>query len=120
MENQLDRSLAALADPTRRMILKLLLERDMTVTEIAAQFDMTLAGVSKHLRTLAKAGLISRRREGRTNWCRIELDGLGPAHSWLQEFGYLDQRVLETLEILIDRSSGSASDRSDLFLPQED
>ena len=103
MKCNLDRIFAALADPTRRRILQLLLERDMTVTEIAAKFEISLAGISKHLQILLKSKLMTRRKEGRNYWCQIELEGLQPAAIWLQEFGYVDEQLLNTLESLIDQ-----------------
>ena len=102
MDSHLDATFAALSDPTRRRILKLLLSHDMTVTDIAEEFTMTLAGISKHLQILSKAGLISRQRQGRIHWCRIEIDGLGRAFSWMQDFGFVDRQILNALECIID------------------
>ena len=65
MAQSLDIVFSALADPTRRAILGMLLEDDMAVTDVAAPFQISLAAISKHLGILADAGLISRERRGR-------------------------------------------------------
>ena len=70
-EAELDRTFAALADPTRRNILKMLAKGEATVSTLAAPFDMSLPAVSKHLKVLERAGLIERRREGRSLHCRL-------------------------------------------------
>jgi DNA-binding transcriptional ArsR family regulator len=77
-EQRLDLIFSALADPTRRRILSMLLEDDMAVTDVAAPFEMSLAAVSKHLVVLAGAGLIRQEKRGRITWCQIEPDGLAP------------------------------------------
>lgn len=105
MSANLDTTFSALSDPTRREILKLLLARDLTVTEIAKKFTMTLAGISKHLQILSKAGLITRQRDGRNHRCRIEIDGLRDAFAWMQEFGFIDRQILDALECMIDQNS---------------
>ncbi|MGB1509258.1 MAG: metalloregulator ArsR/SmtB family transcription factor, partial [Paracoccaceae bacterium] len=64
METQIDLIFAALADPTRRDILVMLLEDDMAVTDVAEPFDMSLAAISKHLGILTRAGLISQEKRG--------------------------------------------------------
>ena len=68
----LDRTFAALADPTRRAILARLSEGHATVGELAEPFDMSLPAVSKHLKVLQQAGLIERRRDGRTQICAVQ------------------------------------------------
>lgn len=72
----LDAVFAALADPTRRAILAMLLEDDMAVTDVAEPFGISLAAISKHLATLAAAGLIVQERRGRINWCKLDPDGM--------------------------------------------
>ena len=69
MSHKLNQIFSALADPTRRDILMMLLEDDMAVTDIADPFDMSLAAISKHLIVLANAGLIAQERRGRVKWC---------------------------------------------------
>ncbi|MDP2086555.1 MAG: metalloregulator ArsR/SmtB family transcription factor, partial [Gemmobacter sp.] len=89
---------AALADPTRRAILALLLEDDMAVTDVADPFEMSLAAISKHLQVLAEAGLISQEKRGRVKWCRLEPDGLRAASVWMQGFGQFEPVDLDGFE----------------------
>lgn len=97
----LDAVFAALADPTRRAILRMLLEDDMAVTDVADPFDMSLAAVSKHLGLLAAAGLISQERRGRVKWCKLEPDGLRAASVWMQGFGQFDPVDLDAFEVFL-------------------
>ena len=80
----LSRTFAALADPTRRTILGRLAEGEATVNELAAPFDMSLQAVSKHLKVLEAAGLISRGRNAQYRPCRIEPAALDPATDWIE------------------------------------
>ncbi|WP_298430771.1 helix-turn-helix transcriptional regulator [uncultured Jannaschia sp.] len=77
----------ALADPTRRRILRMLATDDMTIAEVADRFDMTRAAVKKHLTILEDGNLISVRAEGRARRNAINADGLRPLFDW---FGYFD------------------------------
>lgn len=79
-------TLAALADPTRRAILTRLAEGEATVGELAAPFDMTLQAVSRHLKVLEGAGLISRGRVAQARPCRLEAAPLHAAHGWLERY----------------------------------
>ena len=98
MTGSLDTTFAALADPTRRRILTLLLEDDMAVTDVAEPFEMSLAAVSKHLGVLTAAGLISQERRGRVKWCKLEPDALRAAAVWMQAFGMLGPLDLDAFE----------------------
>lgn len=102
MERNLDLIFAALTDPTRRAILSMLLEDDMAVTDVAAPFDMSLAGVSKHLSILAAAGLISQERRGRVKWCKLEPDALREASVWMQGFGQFEPINLDAFERFLE------------------
>ncbi|WP_142662527.1 ArsR/SmtB family transcription factor [Paracoccus laeviglucosivorans] len=95
---QLDAIFAALADPTRRAILGMLLEDDMSVTDVAAPFEMSLAAISKHLAVLAGAGLIRQERRGRIIWCKLEPESLRSASVWMQGFGQFDPVDLDDFE----------------------
>lgn len=97
-DDPLSTTFAALADPTRRAILALLLEDDMAVTDVAEPFAMSLAAISKHLQILADAGLISQEKRGRVKWCKLEPDGLRIATVWMQGFGQFDPVDLDGLE----------------------
>jgi DNA-binding transcriptional ArsR family regulator len=104
---------SALADPTRRAILAMLLEDDMAVTDVAAPFAMSLAAVSKHLAVLADAGLISQDRRGRVKWCQLDPDGLRTAQVWMAGFGLLDGIDLDAFETFLARELADAPDPAD-------
>ncbi|TVS04133.1 MAG: ArsR family transcriptional regulator [Rhodobacteraceae bacterium] len=94
----LDLVFMAIADPTRRAILAMLLEDDMAVTDVAEPFAMSLAAISKHLGILANAGLISQEKRGRVKWCKLEPDALREASVWMQAFGQFEPVNLEAFE----------------------
>ncbi len=98
MTDPLDTVFAALADPTRRAILSMLLEDDMAVTDVAEPFQMSLAAISKHLAILAAAGLISQEKRGRVKWCKLEPDSLRGASVWMQSFGQFEPVNLDAFE----------------------
>ncbi|MFT6606908.1 MAG: ArsR/SmtB family transcription factor [Paracoccaceae bacterium] len=102
MTHSLDTSFAALADPTRRAILMMLLEDDMAVTDVAEPFEMSLAAISKHLTILANAGLISQEKRGRVKWCKLEPEALRPASIWMQSFGQFEALDLDAFERFLD------------------
>lgn len=77
---------AALADPTRRAILARLAHGDASVNDLAAPFDMSLPAVSKHLKVLERAGLISRGREAQWRPCRLEAAALQPVDEWIAQY----------------------------------
>ena len=80
----LSTTFAALADPTRRAILAKLAEGEATVNELAAPFDMSLQAVSKHLKVLEHAGLISRGQQAQYRPCRFEAEPLDEAVEWVE------------------------------------
>ena len=98
MAHKLNQIFSALADPTRRDILIMLLEDDMAVTDIAEPFDMSLAAISKHLIILSKAGLILQERRGRVKWCKLDTEAMHSAFIWMQSFGRLDPINLDSFE----------------------
>ena len=98
MADRLDIIFAALADPTRRRILAMLLEDDMAVTDVAEPFEMSLAAVSKHLTLLGRSGLISQEKRGRVKWCKLEPDALRDASVWMQGFGQFEPVNLDAFE----------------------
>ncbi len=102
MTDQLSLVFAALADPTRRAILTMLLEDDMAVTDVAAPFDMSLAAISKHLGVLADAGLVTREKRGRVIWCKLDPDALKSASVWMQGFGQFEPVDLDAFERFLD------------------
>lgn len=102
MSTALDTVFAALADPTRRAILIMLLEDDMAVTDVAEPFEMSLAAISKHLGILTRAGLISQEKRGRVKWCKLEPDALRDASVWMQSFGQFEAVNLEAFERFLE------------------
>ncbi|WP_293446936.1 metalloregulator ArsR/SmtB family transcription factor [Planktotalea sp.] len=102
MSHPLDTTFAALADPTRRAILSMLLEDDMAVTDVAEPFEMSLAAVSKHLGILTKAGLISQEKRGRVKWCKLEPDALKGASVWMQGFGQFEELDMDAFERFLE------------------
>ena len=110
MADRLDIIFAALADPTRRRILAMLLEDDMAVTDVAEPFEMSLAAVSKHLGLLSRAGLISQEKRGRVKWCKLEPDALRDASVWMQGFGQLEPVNLDAFERFLDTELPSQKD----------
>lgn len=91
-------TLSALADPTRRAILARLSRGEATVNELAAPFDMSLPAVSKHLKVLEKAKLISRGRSAQWRPCRLESEPLQAVDGWLEDYRILWENRLDRLE----------------------
>ena len=94
----LDATFAALADPTRRAILARLASGEASVNELAEPFDMTLPGVSKHLKVLERAGLISRGRVAQSRPCRLEAAPLGEAADWVEGYRRFWEGSFDRLE----------------------
>jgi DNA-binding transcriptional ArsR family regulator len=103
MTQPLDTIFAALADPTRRNILAMLLEDDMAVTDVAEPFEMSLAAISKHLGVLTAAGLVSQEKRGRVKWCKLEPDALREASVWMQAFGQMEAIDLDAFEAFLTK-----------------
>jgi len=82
----LSATFSALADPTRRAILARLADGEATVTQIAAPFDMSLPGVSKHLRVLQRAGLIEQGRDAQWRPCRLDAEPLRDVAAWVGQY----------------------------------
>lgn len=109
MSVTLDTIFAALADPTRRAILAMLLEDDMAVTDVAEPFEMSLAAISKHLAVLTTAGLISQEKRGRVKWCQLEPDALRSASVWMQGFGQFEPIHLDAFERFLATELGESA-----------
>ncbi len=97
----LDATFAALADPTRRAILARLAEGEASVMELAAPFAMSQPAVSKHLKVLEQAGLISRGRDAQRRPCRIEAAPLREATGWLERYRQVWEHNYERLDALL-------------------
>jgi DNA-binding transcriptional ArsR family regulator len=95
--DKLSLTLSALADPTRRGILARLATGEATVTELAAPYDMSLAAVSKHLKVLEGAGLISRGRDAQYRPCRLEAGPLRDVAGWLEDYRKFWEASLDRL-----------------------
>src|SRR6476620_10199454 len=106
----LDRTFAALADPTRRAILARLASGQASVTELAAPFSMSLPAVSKHLKVLERAGLISRGRRAQWRPCRLEPEPLKEASDWLEEYRRLWEERLDRLDEYMRTLQGKEQD----------
>jgi DNA-binding transcriptional ArsR family regulator len=99
---RLDATFAALADPTRRAILARLASGEASVTELARPFAMSQPAISKHLKVLEHAGLISRSRDRQRRPCRIEAKPLAEANGWLEGYRRLWEANFERLDTLLD------------------
>jgi len=101
VDNRLDATFTALADPTRRGMLAALAEGEKAVGELAAPYRMSLAGAAKHVGVLARAGLIERRKVGRRQLCRIRADRLKDASEWLAQWERFWITRLDALESVL-------------------
>jgi DNA-binding transcriptional ArsR family regulator len=99
---RLNATFAALADPTRRAILARLASGTASVSELAAPFSISQAGVSKHLKVLENAGLISRSREAQRRPRRLDARPLGEASSWLEGYRQFWEGRFQRLDALLD------------------
>ena len=100
---ELDRVFSALADPTRRAILRRLSDRPATINEIAKPFRVSLNAISKHVMTLERAGMLRREVRGRQHYCWIEPGPLGQANEWLEHYRQFWEQRLEALETYVVR-----------------
>lgn len=82
--DNLNKIFHALADSTRREIVHMMAQKERTVSELAEPFDMSLAGISKHIKVLERANLVERSVNGRTHICRLNTESLSQAAEWLQ------------------------------------
>jgi DNA-binding transcriptional ArsR family regulator len=111
--DRLDRTFAALADPTRRAILARLAAGDASVTEVAEPFRMTLSAVSKHLKVLERAGLIARGRERQWRPARLEAGPLKEVAEWTERYRRFWEESYERLDEYLDELQGRGKERSD-------
>src|SRR5213082_4032865 len=101
----LDRTFAALADPTRRRILAHLARGDRCVTDLARPHNMSLPAVSKHLRVLEKAGLLRRRRYGRVHEMQLNAEPLKKAAQWVEEYRRFWEGSLDRLAAYLEKTN---------------
>lgn len=100
--DHLDAVFVALADPTRRAILARLVEGDASVMELAAPFDMSQPAISKHIKMLERAGLVSRSRDAQRRPVRIEGPALKAATDWLEDYRQVWEQNYARLDSLLD------------------
>lgn len=108
---KLDRTFAALADPTRRRILAHLARGDQRVTDLARPHKMSLPAISKHLRVLEKAGLLRRRRYGRVHEMQLEAEPLKQAAQWVEEYRKFWEGSLDRLAAYLEETKPAAAKR---------
>ena len=101
----LDITFSALSDPTRRAIISKLAKGEMPIMELASPFDMSLPAVSKHIRVLEKAGLLSRRKQGRVYYCRLNARPLREATKWLAFYQQFWDAKLDSLSNFLEERS---------------
>lgn len=99
---RLDATFTALADPTRRAILARLMEGDASVMELAEPFAMSQPAISKHLKMLERAGLISRGRDAQRRPCRIQGEALKEATGWLEQYRKVWEGNFRRLDALLE------------------
>jgi DNA-binding transcriptional ArsR family regulator len=99
----LSATFAALADPTRRAILGRLLNGECSVGELAEPFDMSLPAVSKHLRVLERAGLITQKRQAQWRHCRIEGAPLKEVFDWTDHYRHIWEERLDRLDVYLQQ-----------------
>jgi DNA-binding transcriptional ArsR family regulator len=100
--DSLSQTFAALADPTRRAMLERLSRGEATVNELAAPFDMTLAAVSKHLRVLESAGLVTRSRDAQYRPAQLDARPLAAASGWISDYARFWEQNADALEAYLD------------------
>lgn len=102
---QLDATFSALADPTRRAIIARLSKSSATVNELAEPFNISLPAISRHLKVLEGAGLISREVEAQKRRCRLRPEALIPAEDWIEKTRAFWNKHFVALEIYLDETS---------------
>jgi DNA-binding transcriptional ArsR family regulator len=110
MTDPLSAVLSALADPTRRAIVARLAEGEATVNEIAAPFGISLPGISRHLKVLEAAGLISRGREAQWRPCRLEASALKGVDEWLASYRRFWSESFDRMESYISEMKKEKND----------
>src|SRR5215510_687874 len=109
--DRLDMTFAALADPTRRAILARLALGEASVMELAEPFAMTQPAISKHLKVLERAGLISRSRDAQRRPCRLEAKPLAEATEWLERYRQYWETSFQRLDALLDEMKSDVKKR---------
>jgi len=113
LDSRLDTVFHALGDPTRRGMLANLAVGEKSVGELAEPFAMTFAGASKHVKVLEEAGLIARRRVGRTHLCSLRAEPLAEAERWLRQWERFWTFRLDRLQALVEADKTSKETSND-------
>lgn len=108
---ELDSIFYALADPTRRQILKMVGEQTRTITELAEPFRMTLAAVSKHIKVLERARLVKRTKQGRVHHCELDAAPLAKAEECIQFYQNFWNERLDHLALYLEREANAGKKR---------
>ncbi len=108
---RLDELFAALADPTRRAILERLKEGEATVSELVEPFDMSQPAISRHLRVLERAGLVSRHRDAQRRPARLEPEALKDVAEWVGEYMRFWSGSFDRLDDYLERMQSDRTDR---------
>lgn len=111
--DQLSTTFAALADPTRRAILARLAKGEATVTELAAPFEISLPGISKHLKVLQRAGLIEQGRQAQWRPCRLKPERLRDVANWVGEYRRHWEESFERLDTYLRELDASKQQGKD-------
>jgi len=114
MEDQLSTTFAALADPTRRAILAKLSLGETSVTDLARPFEMSLPAISKHLKVLEKAGLISRSRDAQWRPCKLEAAPLEEVAGWVEEYRRFWAESFDRLDVYLAKVQAAEKKRKKL------
>lgn len=101
LERQLDAMFAALADPTRRAMLTRLAKGEATVSELAAPFDLSQPAISKHIKVLERAGLITRTHVAQTRPCRLDAKRMKTVATWINAYRHLWEDSFDRLDVYL-------------------
>lgn len=117
--SRLDATFSALADPTRRAILARLTQGEASVTELAEPFQMSQPAISKHLKVLERAGLISRGRDRQRRPCRLKAEPLAQANAWLEDYRQHWEQNFEALDGLLEELKRSPGRKATPLRPKK-
>ena len=109
-EDRLSQVFAALADPTRRDIVARLASADATVNELAEPYDVSVQAVSKHIRVLEDAGLVSRTRDAQRRPCHLEAEVFDLMTKWIERYRQEAEERFRRLDAVLERMKGEVSD----------
>ena len=111
--NELDMTFGALADATRRGILEQLSGGESSVTKLAEPYNISLSAISKHLRVLERAGLLSQEKNGRVRRCRLDAGPMKEASDWISRYQRFWEQQLDSLAIYLDKLQNDQNPEED-------